>query len=336
MKRICIIKLGAMGDVLRTTCILPGLWKKYRQPEIVWITKKESIPLLRHNEYISKVLSIDGGFLGLSRFDLIISLDDEQQACALSSNTPAGERFGSYLDPVGICTYSSTSAQWFKMGLLGSDNRDELKMANTVSYPKLLYKMLGLAGPVSRPILNLTKGELQIGEKILTKKKGWRYVGLNTGAGGRWELKKLSKKKTVKLAKMLSEIPETKVVLLGGPEENQRNKKIKTLAGKQIKSCRTNLRIREFAGVIANLDVLVVSDSLALHIALALSIPVVVFIGPTSSAEIELYGSGIKVLPTGKFSCFYDRTCAHRPKCERYMKVLPLYRAAKKILIQLI
>lgn len=42
--RIPIIKLGAIGDVLRTTSILPALLHKYSSAEITWITKANTHP----------------------------------------------------------------------------------------------------------------------------------------------------------------------------------------------------------------------------------------------------------------------------------------------------
>ena len=53
--------------------------------------------------------------------------------------------------------------------------------------------------------------------------------------------------------------------------------------------------LREFAAVINRCAVLVSSDSLAMHFGVALNKRLVVFFGPTSAAEIELYGLGEKL-----------------------------------------
>ena len=55
--RILIVKLGAMGDVLRTTSIQPALVKQYERPHITWITAPASVDLLRHHEAIDTLLS---------------------------------------------------------------------------------------------------------------------------------------------------------------------------------------------------------------------------------------------------------------------------------------
>jgi heptosyltransferase-2 len=54
-KKIIVIKLGAMGDVVRTICILPVLKKKYPDSEIYWITRKESVEIIEGNPYIKRI-----------------------------------------------------------------------------------------------------------------------------------------------------------------------------------------------------------------------------------------------------------------------------------------
>ena len=63
----------------------------------------------------------------------------------------------------------------------------------------------------------------------------------------------------------------------------------------------------EFAAIVRGLDLLLTSDSLALHVAVAGRVPVVAFFAPTSAAEIELYGRGEKVVSTSPDYCNYRK-----------------------------
>jgi heptosyltransferase-2 len=56
----------------------------------------------------------------------------------------------------------------------------------------------------------------------------------------------------------------------------------------------------------------VTSDSLAVHVAAARRVPAVVLFGPTSAAEIELYGRGVKITPPG-----LDCLCCYLPRCDK-------------------
>src|SRR4030067_3118012 len=52
---LLIIKLDAMGDVLRTTCLLPVIGRVWPGIRLTWITRAESIQLLGDNQYIYEV-----------------------------------------------------------------------------------------------------------------------------------------------------------------------------------------------------------------------------------------------------------------------------------------
>jgi heptosyltransferase-2 len=69
----------------------------------------------------------------------------------------------------------------------------------------------------------------------------------------------------------------------------------------------TSNSLRAFAALVRACDLVVTSDSLALHVALAQGVRLVAFFAPTSAAEIELYGLGEKVVSTAPDACSYRR-----------------------------
>ena len=71
--RILIIKLAAIGDVLRTTSILPPLENKYPQSEITWITKANAVPLLKDNPEVDRVFTVEDRLSGLLGKRIILS-----------------------------------------------------------------------------------------------------------------------------------------------------------------------------------------------------------------------------------------------------------------------
>ncbi|MCX7610459.1 MAG: lipopolysaccharide heptosyltransferase family protein, partial [Ignavibacterium sp.] len=54
--KILIIKLDAVGDVLRTTSILPGLKEKYPQGHITWLTRENAKEIFYNNNFVDRVL----------------------------------------------------------------------------------------------------------------------------------------------------------------------------------------------------------------------------------------------------------------------------------------
>src|SRR5690606_6565214 len=96
----------------------------------------------------------------------------------------------------------------------------------------------------------------------------------------------------------------------GGPEERERNRGLRAALERHadelaVLDAGTDNGLLEFAALVDACDLLVTSDSLALHVALARGVPLVAFFAPTSADEIELYGLGEKVRSTAPDYCSY-------------------------------
>jgi heptosyltransferase-2 len=330
---ILVVKVGALGDVLRTTAILPGLARRHPEARVTWVTAPAALDLVRRHPLVAEALPVDpadaraldalGAELETRRFARAISLDDETPLAALAARVahPAlkpGVLCGAYLD-AGERRYTPDSAPWFDMGLIsvhGKKRADELKKQNRESQPAIYARMLGIE--MGEPELPLGEAELGFARRFAERhalSRASRRIGLNTGAGGRWESKKLSVERSVELARALAAAPELcagriAFLVMGGPDERQRNDAILgglARAGLWAVDCGTENPLLEFAALVDLLDLLITSDSLALHVANARSVPVLAFFAPTSAAEIELYGRGEKVESLAADYCSYAR-----------------------------
>jgi len=319
---ILVIKLGAIGDVIRTTSILPGLKEKYKDCKIDWLTKKKSFDVLKNNSFINKIFLIDNNIEKIKShgYDLVINLDDDNEACKLASEINHKEIIGAYLDNEKK-TYTKNSSLWFDMGLIskfGKQKADEFKAKNNKTYQEIMYNILNLEYNKQEPILNLNNGGLKFGKNFAKKnkiKENDSVIGINTGAGGRWQDKKLSIEETALLIdKLNNEIPNVKLLLFGGPEEKERNEKIKKTIKSKIIDAGCDNSLMEFASLVNLCNILITSDSLALHIGTALKKKIVAFFYSTSAAEIELYDRGVKVIGKGKDYCSYKAKCNYPPE----------------------
>ena len=295
--KILIIKLGAMGDVLRMTSILKPLKEKYDGASITWVTKKSSEELLRGNPLIDRIVLIgeaQKGALKGDAFDLVLSFDDEEEACGLASDVKSKRIIGAYLRD-GKRLYTPDSSEWFDMGLIsrhGKEEADRLKAKNTKTYQQIHFDILGLGSFDTKkypPLLTLGEEERRYAGDFAKKHgipKSDKVIGLNTGAGGRWQDKKLTVDQTVSLIDKIAGHEKAKIILFGGPDEEERNKSILKLVKVPIIDAGCNNHVREFAALVGLCDVLVTSDSLAMHVGIALRKMVVVFFYPTSASEI--------------------------------------------------
>src|SRR5580765_4635005 len=87
-EHLLIIKLDAMGDVLRSTALLPPLAEVHPHAAITWLTRPESVALLQRNPYIAEVLPLGAEatvHLQARQFDRVINLDASRISAALAS-----------------------------------------------------------------------------------------------------------------------------------------------------------------------------------------------------------------------------------------------------------
>lgn len=321
---ILIVKTGALGDVLRTTSILPGLRSAHPEAEIVWVTAPAARELLELNDEVDDILTVDphdaaavealAEELAEDDWDWVISLDDEESLCALATRLGKSKLSGAHLAASGERVYSADTAAWFDMGLLsvyGKAEADRLKLANTRSHPEIYAEMLGIEmgqPELELPVVSIERAARFARERGLNEVE--TLVGLNTGAGGRWTSKALPEDRVIELAhRIAGELPgKTAFLVLGGPDESERNARLLAeleAAGLVGIDAGTDNSLFDFAALVDMCDLLITSDSLALHVAVAREVPIVAFFAPTSEAEIELYGLGEKVRSTSADYCSY-------------------------------
>lgn len=318
---LLVIKTGALGDVVRTTAILPGLARKYPGLCVTWLSAHGALELVRGHRLIVRALGVDPrderslaaarAELGRTRWERVLSFDDEEELCrlatALGGSGADGRLSGAYLDELGVRCYTPDVAPWFDMGLLsthGKAEADRKKLVNRDSHPALFARMLGIE--MGEPELALPPEALRFGAQFAARHELAGHgpvIGLNTGSGGRWESKKLSEPRTVELAAALASAlgEQATFLLCGGPEEAERNARIGTaLEQRSLRwiDAGTKNNLLEFTALVARCDLLITSDSLALHLALTQRVPILAFFAPTPAHEIELYGRGEAVCST--------------------------------------
>jgi ADP-heptose:LPS heptosyltransferase len=316
---LLIIKLDAMGDVLRTTCLLPVIAKTWPDIRISWITRPESLPLLEHNPYLTEAISYGTDALlhvSSQTFDRVINLDAGKTSAALATMTRAKETVGYTLHDDGyVMATNAAAAEWLCMGVF-----DDLKRANQKTYQEIMCSILELPTQGMQYVLELTEREKQVGREhlyALGLDLNKTILGIHTGGGGRWRLKQWHEESFIALLQQLVHMlgPNTQIVLFGGPLERERNRRIRGTVRASLYDAGCDNDVRHFAALIRCCAVVVSGDSLAMHIALAMGRRVVVLFGPTSHTEIELFGLGEKVIPNLECLVCYKQTCDFVPNC---------------------
>jgi len=324
-EKLLIIKLDAMGDVLRTACLLPVITKAWPGIRITWLTRSESIPLLENNPYVAEVVpyNTDAIVHLLSRtFNKVINLDAGKVSSSMAAIANANEKIGYIMCEDGYVMGTNDAAEeWLCMGVF-----DDLKKANTCTYQEIMCAILGLPTKGMKYVLELTKREKEEGRRHLLNLGvdiNKSIIGIHTGGGGRWLLKQWGEESFLALIHNLAgELGrDVNILLFGGPLERELNKRMLKKLNVPVYNAGCENEIRHFSALIRCCTVVLSGDSLAMHLALSMGRRVVVLFGPTSNTEIELFGMGEKVIPNLECLCCYKSVCNITPNCMESISV---------------
>jgi len=322
-KRILIVNLEAMGNVLVTTSILPALKRKYRVSTITWITLKNARALLEGNPLVDEVLVWEPESwlkLGARKFDVAMNFDKSESSCAFMMSIDAVKKLGYGLNPRGVIIPLNREAEYnYRLGL-----NDHLKFReNDKPNAQLLAEAVGLKFARDEYMLNLSGEEKSFSQsyrrELLSGASGGEgrvVVGFNTGCSLLYPNKKMSLDQHVVLIEELSRDPRLRLVLLGGPEDTGRNEELARRLGNLVVNTPTTEGLRRGLCYIDACDVVVSGDSFGMHAAIGLKKHVIVWFGLSCPQEIDLYGRGVKLVPEGlECAPCWKRECPYNLEC---------------------
>lgn len=305
MNNIVIIKYGALGDVVRTSYFAENLSKKYNK-SITWITSKESSDILRFNPFIEKII-IDGEACPEEAY-MVISLDDELRSIEVASKIKTNNIIGAYLNTSNNTVYSDNASLWFDMGLLsrhGKKIADELKKTNTLSHTEIFCSIL----EVERITARFYGNSVLADRWKATRNEFDLVIGVNPFSGNRWPSKEMPEDELfILISKITNKLNKLKLkfrlwIFADMSTEGRANRIAKTIDSVDV--VNTGAGLHHFAAAIKACDCLVTADSLGLHLAISQAVPNVSFYAPTSSVEIDTFGTGVKVESTSADYCSY-------------------------------
>jgi heptosyltransferase-2 len=318
-KKIIIVKLDAVGDVLRTTSILPSIKNKNNDSSITWITKKKSFNVLNSNKLIDKLRfdTDDLKDIYSEKFDVALNLDTGKESCSIMSKINAEELYGYTLINGKPYPLNSLAKEWYLMGV-----DDNFKKKNTKTYHRIIHEICGLTYENSKPVLEIAETD-RINAAYIREKQGLynygEFILINLGGGNRWQYKKWTNESYADLINKLSaKKPNTAIGAVAGDEDRDFYLDAVKLIDKRdnvfLFGCENS--IEDFIGMIYLADKVFTSDSLAFHIATALDKYTVAFTGPTSFNELDVFGNG-KIIHSSKVDCLvcYLNRCDKKVTC---------------------
>jgi len=304
--KIGIIKLGALGDVVRTLCVLPAIKEKFPNSEITWITKENAKELFEGNDSVNRVLTIplEENFL---HFDILYNFDVEEEAIKLANNITAKEKFGFYSEE-GFVKAFNESGEYY----LNTMFDDELKKNNPKTYQEMIFGVAELEWKKQRSEIFLNEAEKNYARDFVEKNslRGKKIFGIHMGASSRWPSKVWHKDNLKDFIKKIK-IMGFEVILFAGPNEIEEHKNLicdLNKKGINVFSNNPHNSLKEFCSLVNICDKILCGDSFALHIALAFRKPLIGLFFCTSPWEVEDYGLLKKVVSKKLFEIFPEKS----------------------------
>jgi heptosyltransferase II len=266
---ILIIKLGATGDVVRTTPLLRRL-----NGQVTWITARKNADLLRSlADNLNCVTWEERESVQGQMYDLVINLEDDLETAQLLRTVRFRQLFGAYSDSDNRLLYTEDASPWFDLSLIsvyGREKADHLKLQNRQTYQELVFRGLGMAFEGDRYLLPKAVETGLVGD-----------IAISSAAGPVWPMKNWA------YYDLLKEELEAKGYVVNFLPK--RTSLLEHLADVQGHRC------------------LVSGDSLPMHLALGSLVRCVSLFTCTSPWEIFDYGLQTKIVSPLLGEFFYQR-----------------------------
>jgi heptosyltransferase-2 len=314
-KKIIIVKLDAVGDVLRTTSILPSLKEKYVDSTVTWITKENSYEVLKDNDMIDEIYfnTDELEHIYNDLFDIAINLDSGTESCSIMNEINAKDYFGYHIVNGKPYPVNTLANEWYLMGV-----NDNVKKQNKKTYHKIIHEICGLQYNNKQPTLGMSPEMFEMAKELAQTHNLNNYnefILINLGGGNRWQYKKWTKEGYIELVNKLAEAkPGAAIGIIAGDEDKDFYAEISEKIEKKDSIIRFGCKnsMEDFICIISLADKIFTSDSLALHIATALGKYTVCVVGPTSHSELDVFGSG-KIIYSDKVDCL----CCYLNRCDK-------------------
>ena len=318
--RILIIKLGAIGDVIRTTPLLRKLKAVYPNAKITWLTLT---PAILPSGEVHEILKFDLAaltYLHNTSFDILYNLDKDKEACALFNSIEAKEKYGYCLRDGVPYPANELAVHKFMTGMF-----DAVSQANTKGYVQEIFELTGFEFNDEEYVFDNHsdkgfKWDLPTGKKL---------IGLNTGCGDRWTTRLWQNHNWVELIQKLT-AAGYQPVLLGGEAEHANNLVLQQESGALYLGY---FSLPQFINLVHQMDLVVTQVTMCMHISIALQKRMVLMNNIFNPHEFYMYGRGEIVAPNKACECFYLGKCVHGTSC---MEQLPASKVMEAVVRRLV
>ena len=303
MKKILIIRAGAIGDVVHTTNLFRSIKTTYKDIKVHYLTSELIKPLLIEDPDIEKVYTINPKFKLFSSYTKELANTLKAENYDLVINLQPSFKIKSLIFLAGI-KKQYVYKKSFKMHAVTNFWHTGTKAFNELKEPKELKLYLpkdnienakNLTKDLKRPFIIINAGG------VLSKRQGRTYPV----------------EKWVELGNKIQEKYNGTVILNGAKEDKEILAPLNEI--KNVVNYIGELSLIDSCAVIGEADVMLSGDSGPLHIATALGVKSIGLYGSMPANRTGCFSSGVNIV--SKKSC----VPCNRRKCKFLKKTKNIY-----------
>lgn len=329
LKKILVIKISALGDVILSIPSLKAIRKKFPEAVIKVLVGLSSSDILRGCPYINERIVYDPnlrdahlkGFLKIAsqlrreNFDIVVDLQNNRKSHLLSFLSMAALRYG----------YDNGKWSFF----LNRRIKNTESPIGPIEHQFRTLRLLEVERSNEALELWPSKEDKKWADDFL--KENWMdskhlLVGINIGASSKWQSKRW---KTVYIAELCDELAKRhniRTLLTGVDEDTEAAREIVNIANSKPIVSVGKTDILQLASLMKRCKVYITTDSAPLHIAASMGVPFIALFGPTDPQRhipkvraYKVLKSNIKCSPCYKPSCKKSDQCMERIKVEEVL-----------------
>ncbi len=307
MKRILIIKLWALGDILMATPLLTALLARWPDAQITWVADTQYAGILQDHPLLHELIAVDTGRwrrllrqgklaawtaearclhgeMRRREFDTAINFHPEKWWLRILAAAPVRVGVFASLKPTSIKRLYTLSIAETAGGAAHNTDR-YLEIAKALGCPPASKAMTIGETADEAPFW----AEFCREHRLNSDRPVVVLAPFATTENRVWESDRLAQ-----IAEWLQEECHASVVLSAGPKESAAARRLAATMHGKPPVIAEGLTLRQYVAVLRGADLIICGDSSPMHIAGALGTPYIALFGPTPiSGRAPLVGSGI-------------------------------------------
>jgi lipopolysaccharide heptosyltransferase I len=344
-RRILIVKLGAVGDVVHALYPLRALRRAFPDARIAWAVEDKSADVLAGQPDVDEVMvfprrTAKGPWKALATFLTF--------ARALRAFRPDVAIDLQTLFKSGLLTFLSGARtrigfrKWREGNFLFTNVRVAARPEEKHAVEKYLalLRPLGIepdraiGAPTGADPVHLVASVEQgarVDAFLATLPAGPPVVAVNPGAS--WATKRWPASRYGEVARALADDPGATIVVLWGPGELAMAEAVRAAAGDRA-FLAPETSLRELAHLLAHCALYVGGDTGPMHVAAAMGTAAVALFGPSDPARVGPWGVPSRIVEPLGFGCLHCWKRACRRRCLEAIDAPTVTRAARSLLAE--